>query len=52
MTEYQDLNGKKFTDGDVERWASEAESGKGFDGKRLGPAVVGRPIRAELMDEM
>lgn len=44
MTRYNDVNGIPFTDDDIERWAAEAESEKGYTGKHLGPAVVGRPV--------
>lgn len=44
MTKYIDVNGTPFTDEDIERWATEAESETGFTGKHLGPSVPGRPI--------
>lgn len=44
MARYSDVNGVPFTDDDVERWAADAESEKGYTGKHLGPSVPGRPI--------
>ena len=44
MGEYSDVNGVPFTEGDIERWAAEAESEAGYTGKHLGPSVPGRPI--------
>jgi hypothetical protein len=44
MSKYSDVNGVPFTDEDIERWAAEAESEKGYVGKHLGPSVPGRPI--------
>ena len=38
---YTDVNGTEFTDVDVERWATEHESG--YTGAH-GPVVMGRPI--------
>ena len=43
MANYTDVNGTPFTDDDIERWANEAESERGYTGKHLGPAVPGRP---------
>lgn len=37
MGEYSDVNGVPFTDEDIERWAAEAESEAGYEGKHLGP---------------
>lgn len=39
-----DVSGVPFTDEDIERWAADAESEKGYTGKHLGPSVPGRPI--------
>lgn len=44
MTAYHDVTGVQFTDGDIERWALEAESEQGYTGKHLGASVAGRPI--------
>ena len=44
MGKHIDVNGDPFTDEDIERWATEAESGEGYTGKHLGPSVPGRPI--------
>lgn len=44
MSEYTDVNGTPFTDEDIERWAAEAESERGYAGKHLTPSVPGRPI--------
>jgi len=44
MGEYHDVNGVRFTDEDIERWATESE--KGYTGKHLGRSVPGRPISA------
>ena len=44
MGEYSDVNGVPFTDTDIERWATQAESEAGYDGKHLGPSTPGRPV--------
>ncbi len=44
MAEYTDVRGTKFSDDDIERWAAQAESERGYQGGHLGPAVPGRPI--------
>lgn len=44
MAEFTAVNGSKFTDDDIERWAAEAESEQGYIGAHLSPAVPGRPI--------
>ncbi|MFT4136069.1 CopG family transcriptional regulator [Microbacterium sp.] len=44
MSEHTAVNGTPFTDDDIERWAAEAESERGYTGHHLGPAVPGRPI--------
>ena len=44
MGEYRDVSGAPFTDEDIEQWAAQAESEKGYTGKHLGPSVPGRPI--------
>ena len=44
MKAYSDVNGVPFTDEDIEQWATEAESEKGYTGGHLGPSVPGRPI--------
>jgi predicted transcriptional regulator len=44
MTTYKDVSGVPFNDADIERWAAEAESGRGYVGAHLGPSVPGRPI--------
>ena len=44
MSKYTAVNGTPFTDGDIERWAAEAESEEGFTGKHIGPSVPGRPV--------
>ena len=44
MSTYSDASGVPFTDEDIERWATEAESENGYTGKHLGPSVPGRPI--------
>lgn len=46
MTEYSDANGVPFTEADIERWAATAESGRGHEGRYLGPSVPGRLSRA------
>lgn len=42
MSTYTDVNGTPFSDDDLDRWAAESEAG--FEGKHLGPSVLGRPI--------
>lgn len=44
MKKYTDITGVEFTDEDIEKWAAEAESERGYTGKHLGPSVPGRPI--------
>lgn len=44
MEKYTAVNGTTFTDEDIERWASEAESETGYTGEHLGPPVPGRPV--------
>ena len=44
---YRDVNGAPFTDEDVEQWASEAESEKGYTGTHLGPSEPGRPTSTQ-----
>jgi hypothetical protein len=44
MSTHYDVNGAPFTDEDIERWATEAESDQGYTGKHVGPSVPGRPI--------
>lgn len=44
MGKYTASSGRPFTDEDIERWAAEAESERGYDGDHLGPSVPGRPI--------
>jgi len=44
MSEYTDVNGDSFTEQDIERWAAEAESEKGYTGTHLGPSRPGRPV--------
>lgn len=44
MDRYSDVNGIPFSDDDIEQWAAEAESEKGYVGNHLGPSVPGRPI--------
>ncbi|MGL5819070.1 MAG: CopG family transcriptional regulator [Phycicoccus sp.] len=44
MDAYRDVNGAPFTEEDIERWVTEAESEEGYAGKHLGPSVPGRPI--------
>ena len=44
MNEYTAISGTTFTDDDIERWAEDAESGRGYTGKHLGGAIVGRPV--------
>jgi len=44
MGNYTDVSGVPFTDDDIERWANEAESGKGYTGKHRGLSVPGRPV--------
>jgi len=44
MNAYTAIDGTTFTDADIERWAEDAESGRGYSGKHLGAAIVGRPI--------
>lgn len=44
MSEYTAVNGTKFTDDDIERWATEAESETGYTGDHRGPATSGRPV--------
>lgn len=44
MSEHTDVKGTRFTDEDIERWAAEAESEKGYTGGHLGSSVAGRPI--------
>lgn len=42
MAEYTTVDGKNFTDEDVEKWATQTEHG--YTGGHLGPATPGRPI--------
>lgn len=44
MSQYTDVSGTSFTDEDIERWAAEAESERGYVGKHLGPSIPGRPV--------
>lgn len=44
MAKYNDVNGVPFTEDDIERWATEAESDHGYEGQHLRPSVPGRPI--------
>ncbi|MDF2045325.1 MULTISPECIES: CopG family transcriptional regulator [Microbacterium] len=44
MKKYTDVNGVPFTDDDIEAWAAEAESEKGYTGGHLGPSQPGRPV--------
>lgn len=44
MSRHTAVDGTTFTDADLERWADEAESDKGYVGGHLGPATPGRPI--------
>jgi hypothetical protein len=44
MTTHTDVNGTTFTDDDIERWATEAESEQGYTGEHLGPSKAGRPV--------
>lgn len=41
-------DGTKFTERDIEEWAAEAESERGYVGGHLGPAVPGRPVGVEV----
>ena len=41
MAEYTAVDGTKYTDEDIERWAAEAEAG--FPGVKFGPVVFGPP---------
>lgn len=36
-----------FTDQDVEQWAAEAESERGYTGGHLGPSATGRPVSGQ-----
>ena len=42
MATYQAVNGKTFTDDDIEKWADQAESP--YTGSHLGPSAPGRPV--------
>jgi len=44
MGKYTAVNGTTFTDEDIEKWAAEAESEKGYTGDHIGPSVPGRPV--------
>jgi len=44
MGECRDVSGVPFTDGDIERWATQAESEAGYEGKHLGPSAPGHPV--------
>lgn len=44
MSKYTAVNGKTFTDDDIETWAAEAESEQGYTGGHLGPSTAGRPV--------
>lgn len=46
MTGYTAANGTPFTDEDIERWAAEDESEKGYTGSHLGPSHPGPPVSA------
>lgn len=48
MGHHTDVNGTPFTDQDIERWADEAETERGYTGGHLGPSVPGRPISVGL----
>lgn len=50
MAKYTTVNGKTFTDKDIERWAAEAESEQGYTGDHIGPAVPGRPVSDTRFD--
>jgi hypothetical protein len=47
MCNYTDVNRTPFTDADIEEWASDAESERGYTGKHLGPSVPGPPAAWE-----
>lgn len=49
MEECTAVNGTTFTDKDIERWATEAESEKGYTGDHLGPPVPGRPVSVDIL---
>jgi hypothetical protein len=44
MSTYTAADGTKFTEQDIEKWAAEAESERGYTGGHLGPSVPGRPV--------
>lgn len=44
MGKYTAVNGKTFTDEDIEAWADEAESEQGYTGGHIGPSTPGRPV--------
>lgn len=44
MGKYVAADGTTFTEDDIERWATDAESEQGYVGGHLGPAVPGRPV--------
>jgi len=44
MNEHKAANGTHFTDEDIERWADDAESGRGYSGRHLSTATQGRPV--------
>lgn len=44
MGKYVAADGTTFTEDDIERWAADAESERGYVGGHLGPAVPGRPV--------
>lgn len=44
MATYTSADGATFTDEDLERWGSEAESGVPYGGKHLGSSAAGCPV--------
>lgn len=44
MGKYKAVNGTAFTDEEIEKWATSAESEQGYTGGHLGPSVPGRPV--------
>ena len=43
MGECTDVDGARFSEDDIDRWAAEAESDRGYTGGHLGPSRPGPP---------
>lgn len=42
MSQHKAVDGATYTEGDIERWAKEAE--EGFHGWQFGKPILGRPV--------